>query len=227
MDLKKDYREFYKHWLKEINNKEITNFSEEQYAKITDLLNSIKDLILTDKNSIKYKLVEDYENNLSYMLKDYLSVRKLKIINSAMMMEEIKLDNLTEPEKLFYQNLVSAFKGFQKMSFSSNLRNSTKLKHLPQAEITSISESNQSEQIDPVVNEISDIPLSSISEPDTTEAEMDYKYTLIRILKETPELVGYDLNVYGPFHKEDVVNIPEKNATILVNEKFAERFEIY
>ena len=107
MDLKKDYREFYKHWLKEINNKEITNFSEEQYAKITDLLNSIKDLNLTDKNSIKYKLVEDYENNLSYMLKDYLSVRKLKIINSAMMMEEIKLDNLTEPEKLFYQNLVS------------------------------------------------------------------------------------------------------------------------
>ncbi|TFG22362.1 MAG: hypothetical protein EU533_04370 [Promethearchaeota archaeon] len=226
MDLKKDYREFYKHWLKEINNKEITNFSEEEYTKITDLLNSIKELTLNDKNSIKSKLVEAYDNNLSYMLKDYLSVRKLKIINSAMIMEEINLDNLTEPEKLFYQNLVSSFKGFQKMSSPSNLRNSTKLKNLPQVEITSRSESNQSEQIDSGVKMVSDVSPSNINESDVSEVEMDYKYTLIRILKETPELVGYDLNVYGPFYKEDVVNIPEKNAIILVNEKFAERFEI-
>jgi len=226
MDLKKDYREFYKLWLKEINNKELTNFSEEQYAKVADLLNSLKELTITDKNSIKSLLVEDFENNVSYMLEDYLSVRKLKIINHAMMMEEIDLDDLIEPEKLLYQNIVSAFKGYQKMSSQLNLKKSSNLKHLTREENSNIPETEQSEQIDSIIGAVSTIPPPKKSEPDASEEEIDYKYTLIRILKETPELVGYDLKEYGPFQKEDVVNIPEENAIILVNEKFAERFEI-
>ena len=223
MDLKKDYREFYKHWLKEINNKEITNFTEEKYTKIADLLNSIKNLAVTDENSIKSRLIESYKNNTSYMLEDYLSVRKLKIINSAMMMEEVNLDYLLEAEKLLYQNLVSAFKGFQKMRSQLDLKKPSNLEHVSQDEVE---ESYQNEHVISDVKVIAENSPSNTIEPDTSEEELEYNYTLIRILKETPELVGYDLKVYGPFQKEDVANIPEENAIILVKEKFAERFEI-
>ena len=226
MDLKKDYREFYKHWLKEINNKEITNFNEDEYLKFADLLNSMKDLDHPEKTSIKSQLIEGYKSNISFMLKDYLSIRKLKIINSAMMMEEIDLDKLIESEKLLYQNLVSAFKGFQKMSSQLDLRKPTKLEHSPRSEVSSFPKSDQGNHIDPSVEIVSDVPPSITGELDTPKEEMEYKYSLLRILKETPELVGYDMKVYGPFQKEDIVNLPEENAVILVTEKFAERFEI-
>jgi len=56
--------------------------------------------------------------------------------------------------------------------------------------------------------------------------EIDYNYTLIRFLKKTPPLVGIDLLNYGPFEKEDIANVPLKNANILLNEKTAEKIEI-
>ncbi|MFX0106178.1 MAG: hypothetical protein ACFE75_11910, partial [Candidatus Hodarchaeota archaeon] len=42
----------------------------------------------------------------------------------------------------------------------------------------------------------------------------------------TPPLVGVDLINYGPFEKEDIANIPQKNAKILIYEKFAEEIDL-
>ena len=53
MDLKKDYQELYKRWLKEINDKEISNFSQEEYMRMRDLLKNIKDLIPLRFNSLR------------------------------------------------------------------------------------------------------------------------------------------------------------------------------
>lgn len=226
MDLKKDYREFYKRWVQEIETEKITKFSEEDYLKITDLLKTITDLPLTDKNPVKTRLIEGYRNNISYMLEDFLSVRKMKIVNSAMMMKEIDLNILIDPEKLLYQNLVSAFKGFQKMNSQLQSGISINLRHLQRGTVSNGLESGQNEQIDSEIAADSDIQTSRKIESAISKEPLGYDYTLIRILKDTPELVGFDLKVYGPFQKEDVVNIPEKNAKILVTEKFAERYEV-
>ena len=51
-------------------------------------------------------------------------------------------------------------------------------------------------------------------------------YQMIRFIEQTPPLVGIDLINYGPFMKEEIANIPLKNAQILVNERFAEFIEI-
>ena len=116
MELKKDYQELYRHWLKEINNKEISNFNQEEYLKMKDILIRIKELNTVDKNQIEIQLINAYQQNISFMIEDFMAVRKLKIINSALILKEINLENLIDTEKLFYQNLVSAFKGFDKMS---------------------------------------------------------------------------------------------------------------
>ena len=52
------------------------------------------------------------------------------------------------------------------------------------------------------------------------------KYTLVRFLKNTPPLVGVDLINYGPFEEDDIANLPQENAKILIIEDFAEKIEI-
>ena len=46
-------------------------------------------------------------------------------------------------------------------------------------------------------------------------------YSAIRALRTIPELVGEDLQIYGPFEKEDIVYLPKKNAVILIQERMA------
>lgn len=44
----------------------------------------------------------------------------------------------------------------------------------------------------------------------------------IRMLRSIPSIVGVDLNYYGPLNENDVVEMPEENAVILIREEFAE-----
>jgi DNA replication initiation complex subunit (GINS family) len=225
MDLKKDYQELYKHWLKEINDKEISKFNQEEYMKMKDILIKIKDLNTIDKNQIETQLIEAYQTNISFMIEDFMALRKLKILNSALIMEEINLENLTEIERLLYQNLVSTFKGFDKTSsliYSKDAINIENLSHItPESSLE-----NNRFRMHPEVKETSTIKANNEIKSDVLEEDIEYDYTLIRIIKEAPELIGLDLKIYGPFQKEDIVNLPGKNAKILVNENFAEYFEV-
>ncbi|MBI2508112.1 DNA replication complex GINS family protein [Candidatus Woesearchaeota archaeon] len=48
---------------------------------------------------------------------------------------------------------------------------------------------------------------------------------LVRFIHSVPRFVGTDSNIYGPFIKEDVANLPEKTAQILISKKRAERIQ--
>ena len=45
---------------------------------------------------------------------------------------------------------------------------------------------------------------------------------MIRILETIPKFVGTDLNIYGPFDKEDIANLPEDVAELLIKNDRAE-----
>jgi len=49
--------------------------------------------------------------------------------------------------------------------------------------------------------------------------------TLIRFINPVPKFVGTDINIYGPFSKEDIANLPEKTAAILISKKRAEKIQ--
>ena len=48
---------------------------------------------------------------------------------------------------------------------------------------------------------------------------------LIRFVSSVPRFVGTDCKVYGPFIKEDLANLPEKTALVLINKKRAEKIQ--
>ncbi len=56
--------------------------------------------------------------------------------------------------------------------------------------------------------------------------DKNISYRIVRLLKSYPALVGEDMRIYGPFKSEDVVNMPEKNANILLEDHFAEKISL-
>ena len=49
------------------------------------------------------------------------------------------------------------------------------------------------------------------------------KYSTIVIVKDQTAIVGEDFEIYGPFHAEDILFIPYRNADILIEEKVAKK----
>ncbi len=217
MNFKKEYEDLYNQWITELEQVNLIDFSEENYIRFQESKSQINNFNLIDNDPIKIRIIKEYRDNFNYLFDDFMQIRKLKIINSAMALEEINLNHLIEHEKFFYQNLVGSFKGYNKSKTVSLLEK-------PPEELIS-------EVIaKPILKkDILNVPVPELTIPKKSthlQEETDYQYTLVRMVKNTPPLVGVDLKTYGPFEKEDVINLPHKNAIILINEKFAEKIEL-
>ena len=64
-------------------------------------------------------------------------------------------------------------------------------------------------------------PKPKEEEPKAIKTE-DNNLKLIRFLTEIPKFIGTDLNVYGPFEREDLANLPKDIAKTLIEKKRAE-----
>ncbi len=221
MNLKTDYNKLYQHWLEEFQQTNLTELNQEQfndYKKISKYINDYKE---EGMDNLKDRLLRSYKGNIKFLFNDFLKIREIKILSSALALREINLDNVIEAEKLLYQNLVSSIKGYKKIKAISLYEGEEefKLGEVFESELeikegsTQASVSNKEEAV-------------VISESRLVFNEEKIDYTLIRFLKKTPPLVGVDLINYGPFEKEDIVNLPQKNAKILIYEKFAEEIEL-
>lgn len=213
MDLRKDYEKLYQHWLNEFQQAELTSLSQDIFDDYKRIVNTINDYEAEREDNLKNQLLESYKNNLNYLLKDLLKIREMKIINFALTLKEIDLENVIEAEKLYYQNLVSSIKGYKKLKRYSLYGDIEDI--IPEKKVV-IEEDK----------EIQSDKLKVLSEDTIKESKEDFNYTLIRFLKKTPPLVGIDLINYGPFEKEDIANLPFKNAKILNYENFAEKIEL-
>ena len=218
MDLKIDYDILYQHWLQEFENEELTKLSEDLYSKYKSNSSFLSNLTLDEEDKIKAEIIESYKENLEFLFKDFMKIREIKILNSALALQEIEIKNLIEPERLFYQNLISAIKGFKKVKASFIYDQSHKIKDKiikeAQVEVLDVNEDfNQ---------EITDLPSEYIAKEKTNQ----FNYILVKFLKKTPALVGIDLLNYGPFEKENIAYLPHENAKILIFEKFAQNIEL-
>jgi DNA replication initiation complex subunit (GINS family) len=41
---------------------------------------------------------------------------------------------------------------------------------------------------------------------------------LVRFVRDVPSIIGVDLKAHGPFHKEDVANLPQENSESLIRQ---------
>ena len=222
MDIKNEYEKLYQSWLNEFKNKDLTHLTKELFKEFKEnlqILNNVK-LNEVENNKIKTKIIDSYKENFEFLFNDFLKIREIKILNFALALQEINLDNLLEAEKLFYRNLVSDIKGFEKVKAMAlyedvkgeEIKKTFELKENGSAEIGKVEESFTE-------NRVEDLKTSFKSK------DNEFDYVIIRFLKETPPLVGIDLINYGPFKEDEIACMPSKNAKILLNEKFAEKIE--
>lgn len=66
------------------------------------------------------------------------------------------------------------------------------------------------------------LPLIEEEKPKTIKMDKREETKLVRFLHAIPKFIGDDLNIYGPFEAEDISNLPEKMADVLIDKKRAE-----
>ncbi len=55
---------------------------------------------------------------------------------------------------------------------------------------------------------------------------VQHKNDALRFLKDVPEIIGVDMQTYGPYKAEDIASLPVENARILVKQGLAEKIEV-
>lgn len=221
MDLKEDYQKLYQHWLEEFQQIELTVLNQDIFENYKKIINSVNNHHEDSKNYLKFQVFESYKQNLNYLFDDLLKIREIKITNSALALRDIEINNIIEAEKLLYQNLVSSIKGYKKVKAASILQDDEVLKsdEIVDSEYSKTREIEETEM--------------SFREKESTSTEITEEepkeqidFILLKFLKKTPPLVGFDLLNYGPFEKEDIAFMPSQNANILISEKFAQKVEV-
>jgi DNA replication initiation complex subunit (GINS family) len=221
MDITKDYEKIYNHWHEEFQDLNLTELNDKTFMSYTKILKDINNHRESESNPLKLQMFTSYKENFNFLFEDLLKMRKLKLINCALALKDIVIENVTEGEKKLYQNIVSSIKGYEKV------------KAISIYEGVEYQEPESESKIEETKTGNSIIPESKIEEkpPVVSQVKADLEkdiieYTLLRFLKKTPPLVGIDLLNYGPFEKEEIANIPSQNAKILILEKFASKFEV-
>jgi len=115
MNLKIDYQKLYQHWLKEFEQSELTPLTQESFDYYRKNVDYITKFELEGKQNIEIQLLKSYKYGFKYLFNDFLKIREVKILNLALILQEIDYNNVIEAEKLFYQNLISTIKGFKKL----------------------------------------------------------------------------------------------------------------
>lgn len=221
MDLKKDYEKLYQQWLEEFYQTNLTELNQEVFSYYKNNLDHIRDYKEENINELKEDLLKIYKDNFDFLFNDLLKLREEKIIKSALSLKEIDLKKVIEAEKLLYQNLVSAIKGFKK------LKSHSLLERVEEQNFEALVESETKKKKNIIEESISnEKENNTISTSSKIIDKERIEYILVRFLKKTPPLVGIDLINYGPFEKEDIANLPKQNAIILISENFVEKIEI-
>lgn len=228
MDLKKDYDRLYQHWLKEFEQPELTRLTQETFDKYKKNLSYIAQYQIEEKPKVELSLFNSYKKRFTYLFNDFLKIREVKILNSALILKDIDLNDVIEAEKLFFQNLVSSIKGYKRLK---KLALYDVQKPLELNEI--LLEEEKSANIPPIEETTENYSIERANTPQIEKVEINkpkqnekYDYTLIRFNEPSPPLVGIDFINYGPFQANDIVNMPYKNAKILIYEKIAEKIEL-
>ena len=56
--------------------------------------------------------------------------------------------------------------------------------------------------------------------------EKENKRSVLRFMKDVPEIIGADMKAYGPFKTEDIASLPSENCEILVKQDLVQRVDV-
>ena len=68
--------------------------------------------------------------------------------------------------------------------------------------------------------------MPALDKPKTIKTQEEASDTkLVRFINAVPKFVGDDLNIYGPYEEQDVANLSERVAKVLVDKNRAEEIK--
>jgi len=175
MDIKKEYEDLYEQWLKEFDKPELTPLPGNLLKNYKKLLSFIDDYSINDATSLEKEFYKEYKQNIHYLYKDLLTIRKKKIIDAALSLQELDVTLLFEGEKKLYQNVVASIKDYQKekslILHTEKPKSKTTYEGKPQREDFPKTEVKSKGGIEPNVEKKAKVELSTSSEiqPETFE----------------------------------------------------------
>ncbi len=181
--------------LREVQRKEKKS---ENLAELTDeFYSGVKEYFMraakTDVNEVR---------NARSVFEDIIDRREKKILNQALrtvrLREKAEIKAMTTKERALFDTLVLTIGNFrEQIDIDGNKFELKEVKKEKPADIEEIIEREK-------------------------EEEEKQEYVKIKILEDVPEIVGADLQDYGPFKSGEVVKLPKENADIFVNKGKAE-----
>lgn len=141
--------------------------------------------------------------NARTIFEDIIDRREKKILNQALrtvrLREKADTRSMTTKEKELFDKLVSTIGAFREQTDF----NGTKFE---------LKDTKKEEPED----------VADVIEPEETVVETS-QYVKVKLLEDVPEIVGADLNDYGPFKSGEIVKLPKENADIFLNKGKAEK----
>lgn len=202
-------------WQAELNSEKLNRLDNEDFEVLIKFQKHLHTLeIKTPADNERSKEIQALYDGLiqeirtssvslvDFYINDLLDLRQEKIIKSCKALKIIDEEFLTKIEYDFYNHIISAFKGYKKMR---NLYSLIADACLPE----------------PIKKQTE----AFCQNPEFLKKGVDTEYSLIRILRKIPSIVGFDMITYGPFNKEDIAKIPKINAIILEKENLVEFIE--
>ena len=208
MEIKITYETLFDLLRKEKNREELQELQSSFFDDVVGYINEKKSIV---ENQTKLDIFAEQEQekatlqlkNIKRLIKELYDRREKKIMNMAINKARtgsnlINTNSLLQKEKEFFENLVKVLESARKGILINvlNAQNTEKTEDKPAEEPKDIKIEEESQNL-----------------------------KKIRILDNVPKFVGLDLEVYGPYQEEDVVNLPNQVADVLLNTNKAELVE--
>lgn len=192
---------------------------KEYFALKEEMLKKQKSSSVFSDRSKQDKIMVEIDNAWR-ALRDLYERREKKIINRSLFSSRTKLKdstNMLATEEKLYSILIDLLKR-NSVEFFENF--GIKLKYEAEDSGQKEEPKGLKEEKEVAVKTADEANLVASSEADKiVEAKSNQK--LIRFTESVSELVGTDLQAYGPFEKEDVANLPEELADLLLKQNKA------
>ncbi len=184
--------------------------NERRSEKLSDLSDDFYESVNSYLNRDAHDEVTQTElRNAREIIMDIKERRERKILNQALRAvranEQADINEMTSAEKKLFDEIVNVL-----IKYKETIENNGK-----SGETNGKSAESKSEESE----DTSENDNTPINEP---ENEKGKDYIKVKILEDVPQIVGADLEDYGPFKAGDIVELPAENAKIFIESGKAE-----
>ncbi len=218
-------------WKEERRTNEIVEIPPDFYNRAADYLSHLETMSKTEKDPLISQLFKTRKQRVLFMLRDLLQIRIRKLISVILSSQEIPKRKLTVEELKFVSSMEKSYDNFIKEIYKLKTIDETPIieKNKPKPEKKQFTSSDgENEKRNQLKLEKEQVAYTQIIEKSSqqinekreeeilSEETEGIEYTYILITKEFPkQLVGIDLEIYGPFISNSVVYLPKENAVFL------------